>query len=54
MDKIALHDQDRTQAEALRIAYERQVKLGWGFSMADVGKEAAKIIKAMYKEMAEP
>lgn len=43
---------DRAQAEALRIAHTRLEKLGWRYSLEDVGKEAAKIIKAMDKEMA--
>ena len=38
---------DRTQAEALRIAYENLKRLGWTFSPEDIGKIAARIIKAM-------
>lgn len=43
---------DRAQAEALRIAHTRLEKLGWRYDTEDVGKEAAKILKALDKEMA--
>jgi hypothetical protein len=41
---------DRTQAEALRIAYDRLEKLGWKYSYADIGKMAKAILDAMKLE----
>ena len=38
---------DRTQAEALRIAYDRLNKLGWKYSFTDVGKSANLILTAL-------
>lgn len=38
---------DRTEAAALRIAYENLLRLGWKFSAVDIGKTAAGIINAL-------
>ncbi|KAB0570625.1 hypothetical protein [Brucella pituitosa] len=38
---------DRTQAEALRIAYDRLKSLGWKFTHHDVGRVAKEIIEAL-------
>lgn len=38
---------DKTKAEALRIAYDRKTKLGWSFTPEDVGSYAAKMIRAL-------
>lgn len=38
---------DRTKAEALRIAYDRLNKLGWSFSLTEVGKSANMILDAL-------
>lgn len=44
---------DRTIAAALQIAHQHLVKLGWGFSAADVGKTAREIVDAFDKPAEE-
>ena len=39
--------QDRTQAEALRIAEKWLLKQGWKFTPADVGKRAKEVLAAL-------
>lgn len=43
-------DKNSREAAALRIAYENLIRLGWPFSSADIGRDAAKILKAMTEE----
>lgn len=38
---------DETQAEALRIAERRLLRLGWSHTSADIGKVAREIIDGM-------
>lgn len=38
---------DNAKAEALRIAYDRKVKLGWSFTPEDIGSYAAKILRSL-------
>ena len=45
IEKVAYGD--RTQAEALRIAYDRLKFLGWKFPHHDVGRVAKEIIEAL-------
>lgn len=42
-----MYERDRTEAEALRIAYENLIRLGWKFSAEDIGKSARSIITAL-------
>ncbi len=42
-----MSERDRTEAEALRIAYENLIRLGWKFSAEDIGKSARAIIAAL-------
>lgn len=45
IEKVAYGD--RTQAEALRIAYDRLKFLGWKFTHHDVGRVAKEIIEVL-------
>ena len=42
---------DMTKAMALQLSAEKLKSLGWKFSVEDIGRNAAKILKAMDKEL---
>lgn len=42
---------DRTKAEALRIAMERLDAIGWKYNHSDIGRVAAEIINAMNSDI---
>ena len=43
--------EDRTKAMALQLSAEKLKSLGWKFSVEDIGRNAAKILKAMDREL---
>lgn len=42
---------DCMKAKALEISERKLIKLGWKFTVEDVGREAAKMIKALDAEL---
>jgi hypothetical protein len=53
MRAMARQAEDRTQAEALRIAEAHLKSKGWKFSPSDVGTTAAEIVTAMRAALAK-
>lgn len=44
---------DAAKAEAIRVAYENHLRMGWSFSVSDIGLHAAFILIAMEKRLEE-
>ena len=53
LEKESVMGKDNATAEAIKVAERHLIKMGWKFDPSDVGREAAKLLKAMQAEMSE-